>query len=164
MMAVSTAVTAAGQLQSGLYASRVASNQALVARENAKLAHEGGNDLVVQGQEQQRRLGRDIAQKVGAQEARMGANNIDPTFGSAARTIADTKMIGAEDQATLNENINRQVRAQQIDAWNFENESRAAQSEASQAKTAGIFGAATTVLGAVTQYAKFKAGAKVGSK
>lgn len=152
----STVATAAGQVSSGIYASRVASYRAQVAQQNKQLSHEAGADAIIRGQEDQRRLGRDIAQRVGSQEARMAANNTDITFGSAARTIADTKLIGAEDQATLAENIRRQVRGQQIDAYNFESERRAARAEHNSALVATAFGVASTVLGGATQYGKFK--------
>jgi hypothetical protein len=156
------AVQAAGQWQSGLYASRVATNQAIVAKQNKQLEHEAGNDAIVQGQADQRRLGREVASQVGSQAARMGANNTDITFGSAARTIEDTQMIGREDQATLSENIRRQVLGHQISAYNFETERRAAKAEARQAKVGAAFGVASTILGSATSYAKFKASAGAG--
>jgi hypothetical protein len=154
----STAVTMAGQLQSGLYASRLARYQAQVADQNKAMVHENAADAIVQGQAEQRRLGREIAGRVGAQEARMGANNVDLSFGSAARLTEDTRMIGAEDQAALAENVRRQVRGMQTDIWNFESEKRAKKAEASQAMTGAMFGMASTALGGATQYAKFKAG------
>lgn len=153
-----TAVTAAGQWQSALYASRTARYRAQVAEQNKQLAREGAEDAIVQGQEQQRQLGREVAGRIGAQTARMAGNNVDITQGSAARVLDDTRMIGREDSEALSENIRRQVKSQQIDAWNFESEKRTAKAEAKQAKTAGMFAVASTVLGGATQYAKFKAG------
>ena len=157
-MVAATAVSAAGQLQSGLYASRVAQYRGQVAETNKQLERESAIDAIGLGQEDQRRLGRDVAQQVGSQTARMAANNVDITMGSAARTIEDTKMIGREDSQTLAENVRRQVKGYQINAWNYESEKRAAKAEARQAKVAAAFGAASTVLGGATQYAKFKAG------
>lgn len=157
-LAAATAAQAAGQIQSGLYASRVATYQAKVAQQNKQFARENAADAIVRGQEDQRQLGREIAQRVGSQEARVAANNVDITSGSAARLIGDTRMIGAEDQAALAENIRRQVRSQQMDVWAYESEKRARRSEARQAKTAAAFGAASTILGGASQYAKFKAG------
>jgi hypothetical protein len=156
-MIASTVTQAAGQWQSGLYASRMARYKAQVADQNKALEHEAGNDAIVQGQADQRRLGREVASQVGSQTARMAGNNIDITSGSAARTIEDTQMIGAEDSATLSENIRRQVKGYQINAWNFESEKRAAKAEAKQAKVAAAFGVASTVLGGATQLATFKA-------
>ena len=156
----STAVTAAGQLQAGAYASKMATYQAQVAQQNKAVARDAAGDAIDRGQVDQQKLGRDIAQRVGAQTARIAANNTDISFGSAARTIADTKMIGAEDQATLAENVRRQVKGMQTDIWNYESESRAKTAEASQATTASYFGAASTILGGATQYAKFRAGQK----
>lgn len=156
LTAVSTAVTAAGQLQGGIYASQMARYRSQVAAQNKALAREGVLDDIAQGQDQQRQLGREVAGRVGSQEARMAANNIDPTFGSAARVILDTEMIGSEDSAALSENMRRQVRARQIDISNLESERRAAKAEARQAKIATGFAVATTFLGAAKQYADFK--------
>lgn len=158
LMLAGTAVTGLGQIQSGLYANQVGRNQAMVAGQNKQLARESAFDAIGRGQEDQRRLGRDIAQRVGQQTARIAANNVDVTTGSAARTIADTRLIGAEDQAALAENVRRQVKALQTDVWRFESEKRAARSEAKQAIVSTAFGVASTVLGGATQYGKFKAG------
>jgi hypothetical protein len=157
-MIAGTAVSSLGQLQSGLYASRMAGYEAKVAQQNKAIAREGALDTIGRGQEDQRRLGRDIAERIGQQTARMGANNVDLTYGSAARTLDDTRMIGAEDQATMAENTRRQVRSMQTDIWNYESERRAARAEARQAKIATAFGVASTALGGATQYAKFRAG------
>jgi len=151
-------VSAVGQVQAGIYQSQMARYQAGVAEQNKQLTREAAADAIVQGQDQQRQLGREIAARVGAQEARMGANNVDITSGSAARLIDDTRMVGGEDQAALSENILRQVKGLQIDAWSFESKKRASQAEARQAPVAAAFGAASTLLGGAQQYAKFRAG------
>ncbi|MFC3786686.1 hypothetical protein GGR90_002766 [Sphingopyxis italica] len=152
----SAAVTSAGQIQGGIYASQMSRYKAQVAEQNKQASREAANDAIVRGQEQQRQLGRDVAARVGAQEARMGANNIDPTFGSASRVILDTEMIGAEDSAALSENNRREVRARAMDAWNYESESRAARAESKQAKVAAGFAVASTLLGSATQYSRYR--------
>lgn len=158
ILLAATAVRSVGQIQSGLYASQVAKNQAAVATANKGLARENAIDSIARGQDDQRRLGREVATRVGQQEARMAGNNVDISFGSAARVTDDTLSIGREDSQALAENTRRQVKAMQTDIWNYETQRRAAKSEASQAKVAAAFGAASTVLGGATQYAKFKAG------
>jgi hypothetical protein len=158
MMIAATAVQAMGQLQSGLYASQVAKNQAKVAEQNKQMARERAEDAIGLGQEDQRKLGREVAARVGAQTARMGANNVDTSYGSAARVTEDTRMIGREDMAALASNTQRQVRAMQTDIWNYEVQKRAAKSEAKQAVVGAVFGAASTALGGATQYQKFRAG------
>lgn len=152
----SAAVTAGGQIQGGIYQSQMARYRAQVAERNKQATREGAMDDIRQGQEQQRQLGREVAARVGSQEARMAAGNIDITTGSAARLILDTEMIGAEDSAALSENMRRQVRARQMDAVNFESEKRAAKAEAKQAPIAAGFAAASTLLGSATQYSKFR--------
>lgn len=161
-MVAATAASAAGQWQSGLYASRVARNQAQVAATNKGYEREAAADTIKEGQAEQRRLGREVASQVGSQTARMAANNVDITYGSAARTIEDTQMIGREDSETLSENIRRQVMGHQISAWNYETERRAKLAESRQAKVGAAFGVASTILGGATQLAKFRAGQGAG--
>lgn len=128
LMLAGSAVSAAGQIQGGIYQSQMARYQAQVAEQNKQLTREAAADAIVQGQDQQRQLGREVAARVGAQEARMAGNNVDVSTGSAARLISDTQMIGREDSAALAENIRRQVKGLQIDAWSYESKKRAAQS------------------------------------
>lgn len=130
--------------------------EAQVAQQNKARVKEAANDSIVQGQEQQRQLGREVAARIGAQTARMAGNNVDLTFGSAARLMDDTRMIGREDSEALSENVRRHVRALQSDIWNYESESRASLAEARQAKTASHFAAATTMLGGAQMYADFQ--------
>lgn len=156
LAAGAAAVSAAGTIQGGLYASQMARYQMAVAEQNKQLAREEATDAIAQGQEQQRQLGREVAGRVGAQEARMAGNNIDITSGSAARLMEDTKMIGREDSAALNENVRRRVKGLQINVWNLESEKRAAKAESKQAVIGAAFSAASTLLGGATQYAEFK--------
>lgn len=156
------AVSAVGTIQGGIYQSQMSRYQAQVAEQNKQIAREGAADTIVQGQEQQRQLGREVAGRVGAQSARMAGNNVDISVGSAARVIDDTRMIGREDSAALSENVRRRVKGQQIDAWNYESEKRAAKAEGKQAMIAAGFGAATTLLGGAQQYSKFRAGQRAG--
>lgn len=156
------AVTAAGQIQGGIYQSRMSRYQAQVAEQNKQLTREAASDAIVQGQEQQRQLGREVAGRVGAQEARMAGNNVDITAGSAARLIDDTRMVGREDQSALSENVRRQVKSMQTDIWSYESEKRAAKAEGKQAMIAAGFGAASTLLGGAQQYSKFRASQKAG--
>ena len=139
------------------YASRMARYQGQIAERNKQLERESAMDAIVQGQDQQRQLGREVAGRIGAQEARMAGNNVDITRGSAARVLDDTRTIGREDSLALSENIRRQVESMQISAWNYESEKQARAAEARQAKTASYFGAGSTVLGGATQYANFRA-------
>lgn len=154
-MVAATATQMAGQLQSGIYANQMSRYAAQTAQANKALTREGALDAIDRGQGAQQRLGREVAQRVGQQTARIAANNVDISTGSAARTIEDTRMIGREDSDILAENMRREVRGFQIDAWSFESGRRAHLAEGKQAIAAAIFGAATTALGGVTQYAKF---------
>lgn len=160
----SAVVTAGGQVYSGIYASQMAGYQAQVAQQNKDLSREAGQDAIERGQEEQRRLGRETAQRVGSQRARLSGNGIDVGFGSAARVVSDTEALAADDAAVLAENTRRQVRSFQIDAWNYESEKRAALAEKKHAKIATAFSVASTALGGATQYSEFKAKQGMGNK
>lgn len=151
------AVSGAGQLYSGIYASQAAGYQAQIAQQNKALSRENAQDAIERGQEDQRRLGRETAQRVGSQRARIAGNGIDVGFGSAARVVDDTQAIAAEDAGFIAENTRRQVRSYQIDAFNFESERRAALAEKKNAKIATAFSVAGTALGGATQYSEFRA-------
>lgn len=152
----------AGQAYSGIYASQMAGYQAQVAGQNKELAREGAQDAIVRGQEEQQRIGRETAQRVGSQRARMGANNVDVGFGSAARVLDDTRQLAEDEANVAAENTRRQVRSLQIDAWGFESEKRAALAEKKNAKIATAFGMASTALGGATQYSDFRAKQRAG--
>lgn len=158
LMIAGTAVQAMGQIQSGLYAASAAKYRGKVADMNKSLEREAADDAIGLGQDEQRRLGREVASRVGSQEARLAANNVDLSVGSAARTVQDTRDLGAEESSAIAENVRRRVRDRQIGIWNLETEKIAAKSEAKQALIGTAFGVASTALGGATQYAKFKAG------
>lgn len=151
-------VSVAGTAYAGLQQAGMASYGAKIAAQNKQLERDAAADAIDRGQEEQRRLGRQVAQKVGSQKARMAANNIDISTGSAARNVEDTESLGREDQATLSENIRREVKGHQINAWNYEQENRALKAQAKSAKIGTAFSVASTALGGASQYSKFKSG------
>ena len=150
------AVSAGGQIYSGIMAANAANYRGDIAEQNKELAREAADDQIARGEEDQRQLGREVAQRVGSQTARMAANNVDITTGSAARTIEDTQMLGREDSEILAENTRRAVRGQQINAYNFEAEKRAARVEAKNAKISSYIGAASSIIGGATQFGQLK--------
>jgi hypothetical protein len=139
-------------------AAQSAGYAAKVAQQNKELTKEAASDEIKQGYDQREQLGEDIAKQVGSQKARMSANNIDIGFGNAAMVIDDTLTTGEDDQKALNENINRRVKGFQVDAWNFESETRAQLANKKNAKIATGFNMASTALGGATSYAKYKEG------
>jgi hypothetical protein len=162
LVIASTIVASAGQLYSGAYASQQAGYAAQVAQQNKELSRESAQDAIVRGQEEQQRLGRETAQRVGSQRARLSANNVDVGFGSAARVVDDTRDLAEDEANVIAENTRRQVRSFQIDAYGFESERRAALAERKSAQIGTAFGVASTALGGATQYSEFRAKRRVG--
>jgi len=152
------AVTATGQVVSGIgqanqarYAARVADRNAQLSADQAKRTEE--NTAI----EAQRRY-RQSSQVLGAQQAAMAANGVDLNFGSAVDVSRDSRMLAAEDVGQIYRAGSDQVKNLDIQAWNSRAEANAQRSKASGAIINSVFSAASTALGAATQVSKMKAG------
>ena len=92
-----TAVTAAGQVASGIGQAQQARYAAAMSERNAKLdADQAKRAEENTALEAQRRY-RQSAQMLGAQQAAMAANGVDINFGSALDLQRDSRMLAAED-------------------------------------------------------------------
>lgn len=131
--------------------------QAAVANRNADLANAQARDAMDRGRLDQTKLARQYSQLKGSQQASMAANGIDTSFGSAASVAADTAMLYGEDASTLSMNTVRETKGYEISAANYQSEGVAAKMKGKQAFTQSLFGAASTVLGAASQYSKSQA-------
>jgi hypothetical protein len=150
----------AGQLYQGAAAKSQSKYDAQVAKQNAGLEIEAAHQSVQQGQDESRDFWRDVSATKGQQVAAMAANGIDVGYGSAARAQDDTSQVARERASTLYRNIGERTRGHYINAQNYVQEAKAAKSRGQAAMTEGIFGAASSILGAASQYGKMKA--KIG--
>jgi hypothetical protein len=154
LIAASAAVTAAGQISSGIGQSRQYRYQASIDAQNARLANDQAKDSVLNTNIEALRLGRQHAQTKGQAVATMAANGVDLNFGSAVDVQRDNAMTAAEDTTQLYKAGAERTKGYEINAFNYKSSAAANKAKAKGAITNAIFGAASTALGAATQIAK----------
>ena len=157
LIAAGAAATIGGQLYSGVIASQNAKYAGQVADMNRERANEQAVDALNRGAQEHQIHYREVAATMGSQTARLAANGIDVSSGSARDVIGDTAMIGEEDSRTIAQNTYREMRGFEIDSLNYEAERRAAKRERAGIPMAVGLGIAQTALGAATQYGDVKA-------
>jgi hypothetical protein len=151
------ALSAAGSIQGGIAAREQGKYAAAVAQRNASLADDQAREANDQGSIAQKQLARKYAALKGSQAAAMAASGIDLGFGSALRTQEDTLMLYGEDASALASNTANQRRGYEFSAANSRSEAQASRMQGKAAFTAGLFGAATSILGGASQYKHLKA-------
>lgn len=133
MQAAGAIVSAVGSVSGAYYQAAVLRNNAMIAKNNARIKiAEGQNAEVVQ------RL--KTGTLIGAQKATFAGGNIDVASGSVADVVGNTAMLGELDALTLRYNA-------ESEALDLKNQAAALSSQANQTITAGWFDAASTILG-----------------
>ncbi len=127
-------LSGAGQIMTGVEQSKAAKVQAQMARENANLA-------LAQGAYQEQQIRRDVAGVLGGQQSYFASSGLDPTVGSPVVLAANTAAAGEVDALLTRYGSVRDATTYRVDAANYDR-------QAKQARLAGIFGAATTMLSA----------------
>jgi hypothetical protein len=157
LMIASTAVTAGGQIYSGMAARAQANYQAKVATANEQQAAQAAQQEQVKGQQDQIQLMRRIAETKGAQVSALAASGVDLTFGSARSIQEDTSQLGAEDVQALNQNIEQRTNNLLIDAANYRSQAAAARAQGQGALASSLIGAFGTALGGASQISGYRA-------
>ncbi len=138
-----TVVTAAGQIQQGKTQGEIAQFNADTAKFQADAAMKEG----LAAEEKQLSRTKQIRAQ---QEVILGANNLDPTTGTASQVLDQTTEYGTLDALTLRTNAMRQ-------AWGYNTQSTNSELQGGMARTAGYFGAAGTLLsGGARAYGLYK--------
>ena len=158
----STAVSAGGQIMSGLQQKAQGKYEQQVATINQQQEAEAARQSQVAGQTERLNFWRKVGALKGSQVAAMAANGIDTGFGIGERTQEDTQALANEDAKNLYGQIDQRTRGHLIDASNFKAEGDAALRRGKDAFTNSLFGAAATVLGGASQIAGMKAKMKAG--
>jgi hypothetical protein len=135
------------------YQAQVARNNQTIAEQNAAYSRQAG---AVEAEQQSQRT----AKLVGAEIAGQGASGIDPTTGSPAEVVRGTREMGRLDTLNLVQNAELRARGFNIEASNQGANAGLLTQQASNAQTAGMFGAAGSLLTAGSSVAdkwlKFK--------
>jgi hypothetical protein len=121
------------------YQAQVARNNQTIAEQNATYARQAG---VAEAEQQSQRT----AKLVGAEVAAQGASGIDPTTGSPAEVVRRTREMGRLDTLNLVQNAELRARGFNIEASNQGANAGLLTQQASNARTAGLFGAAGSIL------------------
>jgi len=151
------AVTMGGQYVQGKAAYTQAKYEQAAAASNAALARDQAQQSLELTQKEAAQRYRAESQLEGQQQAAMGANGIDTTFGSAVSVQRDDKMIAGEDVNNIYTAGRNRTTGYLMDAYNYREKAAAAHSAAKSAGWATALGMAGTALGAASQTNKMRA-------
>jgi hypothetical protein len=162
LAAAGTVASMAGQFVQGQAAYTQAKYEQSAANANAALARQQASDSIELTDKEAAQRYRQESQLEGTQQAAMAANGIDTTFGSAASTLRDDKMIAAEDVGNIYQAGQNRTMGYLTDAYNYRLKAQAAKSAASSTKIATGLGMLSTALGGASQISKMSASANFG--
>lgn len=92
--------------------------QSAVARNNAITSEYQAEDAIKRGQVAEEQQRRKTMMLKGTQTARLAANGIDISEGSALQILSDTDWMGEQDALTVRENANREAWGYRVQAQN----------------------------------------------
>jgi hypothetical protein len=122
--------------------------QAAQARENARRARMLASDALARGEQKAGTVDLVSSKRQGAQVAAYGHAGVDTGSGSAAKTIADTAMIGALDSEIVRNNAFREAWGYELQASSLDSQAKREESAARWSLLAAVFGGATQFAGA----------------
>ena len=121
--------------------------QAKVARNNAAINRNLAADALERGAIAENIQRERTQQLKSRQRAKFGASGVDISSGSAARTIADTAMIGELDALTIRSNAQREAFGLEVGAQNLIEQSRLTRRRGASQAIGSILGGASQVAG-----------------
>lgn len=151
---VGTAVSVVGQMQSAQAQKAAANYQAQVAANNAALAKQQAQETTAAGEQQTAMQQMKTRATVGAIRAAEGASGVDVGSGSNVDVRSSAAELGELDALTIRSNAARQSYGYETGATSFQAQSQLDKATASQAGTAGVFGAAGSLLSGASSVAK----------
>jgi hypothetical protein len=101
--------------------------QSAVARNNATTAEYQAQDAIKRGEVAEAEQRRRTSMLKGSQSARLAANGLDISEGSALQILSDTDWMGEQDALTVRDNANRE-------AWGYRVQGQNAQSNSNMLK------------------------------
>ena len=162
LMIASGLFSAAGSVMQGRAQAKAYEQQARVARQNARLATLQGIRELEKGAREEERFRRKARQFHGSQRAALAASGAQIS-GSLLNVLSDTRSGIEEDATMIRYNTLQSQYQRDVQAVQFRNEARAASANASNARTAGIFGGLTSLLSTGVKYAGITAGVPIGA-
>ena len=148
------AVTIGGQVTQGVGASRQASYQAAIAKQNRAYSIEKSRDAITRGEDELKVYQRKAGQTMGEQRASMAANGIELGYGSPVDVMGDAAVNAEEDSRNIVGNYQRERQGYLIDASTYLAQRQAAKAAKRGAIISTAFNVMGTALGAASQVGK----------
>lgn len=163
LSAVGTAVSVVGQMQNAAAQQKVANYQAQVAENNALLAKEQAKQTTAAGEAATMQQQMKTRATVGAIRAAQGASGVDVDTGSNVDVRSSAAELGQLDALTIRSNAARQAYGYETGATSQQAQAGLDRAAGAQAGTAGLFGAAGSLLSGASSIASQYTGWKLAA-
>lgn len=151
-------VQAAGSIMQGEAANDAAKYNAAISEQNAQLAERYAEAAELKGEKDAQRQRIRTGQAAGEQRASLGAAGYDLSVGTALDILSDTAAAGQIDVENIIYNSQLDALDKRADGVNFRNNAKMQRAEGRQARNAGYFDAATTLIGGASKSGMFGKG------
>jgi len=139
VMVIGLVVGAVAGVQEAKIQKQAGESNAAIAENNARLAEASAQDAAVQGSRESQQAAWRTRALIGAQQAKIAANGIDASVGSAYDIQAEAALLGGAEQSVLSQNAARA-------AWGFGAEALNYRNKGAQDKWFGKVSSQTTLL------------------
>jgi len=157
LMATSIAVGAAGSMYQADAQAKAAKYQAQVNEQNAILAQRRAKDAMDRGQIEEARKKEEGSKLESLQKASFAAANIDMSYGSPLDVIIASGIAADQDAAIIRMNAERESDDFMTQSRNFMGQAGMDRASASNARTAGMYSTAGTILNGGANMGKYHA-------
>ncbi|WP_021167485.1 hypothetical protein SOV_17400 [Sporomusa ovata DSM 2662] len=153
LAAVGTVVSMAATNQQAKASAAAYNSQAEANDANARIAQQQAQDSVARGQVQEDQQRQKAARFKAQQKAAFAATGVDSTSGSSLEVLTDTAFGSEMDAANIRYNAGQEALGFRQQANNYTYQARSDRAAASNAKTAGKWQMASTLIGGATTIA-----------
>lgn len=157
LMVASTLIGGVGQVASANANASAANYSAKVNEQNAQFAERRSRDALLRGAEEERKVAQEGGQLKGQQVAQMAAAGLDLGFGSPLDVLVDTTTGIELDKARVRRNADLEADDFATQAWSYRAQGSLDRAKAKNARTAGMIGAAGTILSGGSDIYKYRA-------
>lgn len=158
----SAAIGAVGSIEQGQAQAASAGYNAKIARQNAQLATQNAQWEGAEGEQQYGMAGLKSQSEAGKVKVNQAASGVDVNSGSAVDVQKSQAELGMLNEMNIRSNAARRAYGYNVEASSDIAQANLDRKEASQAKTAGYIGAATSLLGGASSASMY--GDFLGSK
>jgi len=145
--AIGGGVSAYGSMQQGAAQSAAYTYQAGIAAINAQIADQNAKYAYMVGEQKAQKAGMQTRSIIGATKAQQGASGLDVNVGSAVDVRAAEADLGAENVGVIRNDAARTAFGYQVEEQQQLTQAALDRFAASNARTAGYVGAASSILG-----------------